>query len=199
MFQRGLWTIGHWKNVPIRLHWSIPLGALFFSRFEFAPGFWLGFVLLILFHELGHAALAKARRLHIFEVQVHGLGGVCVHESGTPYDNSIVAWGGVLAQALFLVPAFVIGQLGVVRSAFVAELVWVFTETNLFLIALNLIPIEPFDGAKAWRLPKLWWQRRGRRRPSKKKTKPRPPSGTEDPVALARKLAQDALDDARRH
>lgn len=194
VFRTGLWTIGRWRGVPIRLHWSIPIGALFFGHFEFVPGFWLGFVLLVLFHELGHAYLAHRRRLGVLEVQVHGLGGVCVHESGTPFDNSIVAWGGVLAQTLFLIPAYAIATFVPVTNIYAAQLLWAFTTTNLWLIALNLIPIEPLDGGKAWQLPKLW---RARRRPKPKpKAKARPKS--DDPIASAKALAQQALDDAKR-
>lgn len=181
--------------MPIRLHWSIPLGALLFGHFQFVPGFWLGFVLLVLFHELGHAYLAHRRRLDVLEVQVHGLGGVCVHASGSPFDNAIVAWGGVLAQALFLIPAYAIPHFVPVTNVYVAQLVWAFTTTNLWLIGLNLIPIEPLDGAQAWQLPKLWLERR---RGKKRRARPKPKKGSDDPVATAKRLAREALDDAKR-
>jgi len=53
-------------------------------------------------HELGHAFLVRRRGLRALAIQIHGLGGVCQHESGSLYDNAIIAWGGVLAQALVL-------------------------------------------------------------------------------------------------
>ena len=43
---RGWLTIGHYGEAPIRLHWSLPIGAVVLSRFQFVPGYWLGFVLL---------------------------------------------------------------------------------------------------------------------------------------------------------
>ena len=103
VFRTGLWTIGRWRGVPIRLHWSIPLGALFFGHFEFVPGFWLGFVLLVLFHELGHAYLAHRRRLGVLEVQVHGLGGVCVSSCGA--GASRVSLRGAGASRVFFCEA----------------------------------------------------------------------------------------------
>ncbi len=179
------------------MHWSIPIGALVFGRFRFVPGFWLGFVALILLHELGHATLARWRRLRIHEVQVHGLGGVCVHQRGMLYDEAIVAWGGVLAQALLLVPAQLVPHLAALDSAFVRQLVAVFSDTNLFLIGLNLIPLQPFDGAKAWQLPSLWWRRRlQRRRRIPKRSDPA--VDTAEAVERARRLAQEALEEARR-
>ena len=40
----------------MRVHWTLPVGALVFGQGRFVPGFWLGFFLLVLVHELGHAA-----------------------------------------------------------------------------------------------------------------------------------------------
>lgn len=228
MFETGFWTIGRWRGVPIRLHWSIPLGALLFGGFRFVPGFWLGFVLLVIVHELGHAALARARRLEVYEVRVHGFGGVCIHRSGSAYDGAIIAWGGVLAQMLVLfVPALVLARLAPPRELFWVEMLHAFTAVNLWIAALNLLPIPPLDGAKAWTLPKLWWQRRARRKtghrapppPASPATKtkaaatkavatkaaatktaaPRPNGAdAEDPAAAAQRLAREALESARR-
>ncbi|MCA9616524.1 MAG: hypothetical protein H6722_10945 [Sandaracinus sp.] len=215
MFSTGFWTIGRYRGIPIRLHWSIPLGALFFGRFAFVPGFWVGFVLLVLVHELGHAFLAQRRRLAVREVQVHGLGGVCIHQRGAPFDDAIVAWGGVLAQLLVLyVPARLVVELFPIPNEFVAQLLSALTWTNLWLAGINLLPIPPLDGAKAWQLPRLWMQRRAVRRkghraappPSKATPKPKPapvaPRGAapemDDPAEVARKLAREALESARK-
>ncbi len=148
MFQTGFWTIARYRGVPIRLHWSLPLGALFFGRFAFVPGFWLGFVALVLVHELGHASLARARKLSVYDVQVHGLGGVCVHRRGTPFDDAIVAWGGVLAQFFVLyVPARVLLALVPVTSEFSAQLLSALLTTNLWLIGINHLSMAPRRGS----------------------------------------------------
>jgi stage IV sporulation protein FB len=217
VFQTGFWTLARYRGIPIRLHWSIPLGALFFGRFELVPGFWLGFVVLVLIHELGHAFLARSRRLPVYDVQVHGLGGVCVHRRGTPFDDAIVAWGGVLAQLLVLyVPAAIVVRVApeiATSSAFVAQLFSALLWTNLWLAGINLLPIPPLDGAKAWQLPKLWWERRRKRRaghrapPPTRAAPPRntsdaahqsPPADTEDAAEVARRLAREALESARK-
>ena len=201
MFETGFWTIGRWRGVPIRLHWTIPLAALVFSRFTFAPGFWLAFVLLVLVHEMGHAWLAHRRHLAVFDIQVHGLGGVCRPAPGSLYDNAIVAWGGVLAQLLILgLPAFLIQLFVPIRSVFLAEMIWAFTTTNLWLAAINLLPIPPLDGALAWKLPGLWADRRRHRKAMKAKRdrKRQAAADAEDAVSAARRLAQDALDQAKK-
>jgi hypothetical protein len=96
---RGWWTIGHLRGAPIRLHWSLPLGALLWSNFSFAPAFWLAFVLLIFVHELGHALVVLRYGLGLSEVAIHGAGGYCRHErAGSRFEEAAVAWGGVLGQ-----------------------------------------------------------------------------------------------------
>ena len=166
---RGWWTIATVFGAPIRLHWSLPLGALVMSRFTFAPAFWLGFVLLILVHELGHALLVLRYRLGLSEIAVHGLGGWCRHDrTGTAFQASAVAWGGVLGQLVILIATQVVLLVaGPVRSEHGRELVHVFTESNLWLMAINLLPIEPLDGAKAWPLLPMLWEKLRRRSPAR--------------------------------
>ncbi|MCS6899576.1 MAG: hypothetical protein RMJ98_07630 [Myxococcales bacterium] len=166
-WSNGYLTLGRPAGVPIRVHWTLPLGAFFFSRFTWSPGFWLGFFLLILVHELGHAALVKACRGTVLEVLVHGIGGECRHWGGvSEIQSSLIAWGGVLAQGLLLVGATLYRWALGVSSSFEAQLLSVWTDTNLMLIGINLLPLAPLDGAQAWRLPRLLRERR-RRIPSR--------------------------------
>lgn len=165
---RGWWTVGHFRGAPIRLHWTLPLGAFAMGRFAFVPAFWLGFVLLILIHELGHALFVVRYRLGLSEIAVHGAGGYCRHDrSGSRFQEAAVAWGGVLAQlALFLVTEAVLLVVGPLGSP-LSQLVYAFTSTNLWIMAFNLIPIEPLDGAKAWPLLGMWWQKRRTNTPAR--------------------------------
>jgi Zn-dependent protease len=150
---RGWWTIGRLRGAPIRLHWSLPLGALWWSQFTFAPALWLAFATLILVHELGHALVVLRYGLGLSEVAVHGAGGYCRHGSGSRFEEAVVAWGGVLAQlALFLGVQVAVLVLGRPHTAHAAQVYYVFTTANLWLAFINLIPVEPLDGAKAWPL-----------------------------------------------
>ncbi len=150
----GWWTLGRVRGAPIRVHWTLLLGALVWSRFEIVPAFWLGFALLILIHELGHALLVVRYRLGLSEIAIHGAGGYCRHdESGSRFQEALVAWGGVLAQlALYAVVQLALLIFGPPTSRHVGLVVYVFTDINLWIAALNLIPFEPLDGAKAWPL-----------------------------------------------
>jgi stage IV sporulation protein FB len=151
---RGWWTITKLRGAPIRLHWTLPLGALVFGRFEFVPGFWLGFFLLILIHELGHALLVLRYRLDLTEIAVHGAGGHCRYaHSGTAFQESAVAWGGVLAQLCLLIATHLAWQYtGASALPYAWQVKHAFTETNLFIMGFNLLPIAPLDGAKAWQI-----------------------------------------------
>ncbi len=206
MFERGNITLARWRGVPIRVNWTALLGAAMFSGFRFVPGFWLGFFVLIVVHELGHAFLVLRRHLRPVEVMVHGFGGHCSHERGSPYDHAIIAWGGVLAQLLVLfVPAVLFQTLApklATSSFFVIEFLEALVRTNLILVAFNLIPFPPLDGAQAWKLPKMWRQRR--RKPKKRKPATKHahlravgPRRQESPDEAARRIAREALDDAR--
>ncbi len=93
----GYLQLGSVRGVPIRLHWSTAVGALFFSRFKFAPAFWLGFVLLVLVHEIDHAWVAQRLGHQALAIEVTGFGGLCKWDArrASGLHRSLVAWGGV--------------------------------------------------------------------------------------------------------
>lgn len=198
MFDRGYLTLGRVHGIPIRVHWTMPVGALIFGGLRFAPAFWLGFFVLVLAHELGHAWFVRRYRHHVLAVEVTGFGGLCRWSGrASPYERAVIAWGGVVAQGLLLiVAAALLAAFGPARSVWTAELAHVFTRTNLWLIALNLLPLPPLDGAEAWplarhALDKLRSRtRRPRPPPSTERSRPVPPPAA-DPAEL-RRLA-DAL------
>jgi Zn-dependent protease len=149
------------------VHWTLPVAAFIFGHARIVPGFWLGFFLLVLIHEFGHAILVRRHRYEVVSIDVHGLGGVC-RWRGEPSDlhRAQIAWGGVLAQAAALIVAIgVLLLAGEPHSRFTADLANAFTRANLWLIGLNLIPVPPLDGAEAWKLlPLLRARRRERQR-----------------------------------
>jgi len=154
MMSSGWWTLTRVRGAPIRVHWTLLAGAFIWGGFRFEPAFWLGFATLILLHELGHALFVVRYRLGLSEIALHGAGGYCAHlHTGSRYQAAVVAWGGVLAQlALFLALQAGYALFGPPSSYQLAVFLGVFGRTNLYLIALNLIPFEPLDGAKAWPL-----------------------------------------------
>jgi Zn-dependent protease len=131
------------------------------------PWAWIAFLPLILWHELGHALLARALGHHIQDVAVAGWGGLCGW-SGRPSagERAWVAAGGLLAQALLLAVALTYEQVhGPVQGDVAGQLLLTAVRTNLWIGAINLLPLGPLDGAGLWRaLGEVLRQARARRR-----------------------------------
>jgi Zn-dependent protease len=185
----GSLTLGRFRGAPIQLHWSAVLGMLFFSGGAFAPGRFLGFLLLVLVHELGHAVLVRRHRLRVLAITLHGLGGECRHEAAhTELAEAEIAWGGVLAQLLPLGLGLLAQQLELLPATrFTAELLSTLVRGNLVMMVLNLIPMPPLDGHRAWRYFALRRRARALRSSRRRRQAERRTS------ELARRLA--ALDD----
>jgi Zn-dependent protease len=157
---RSAWRLGKWQGIPISVHWTVLIGLPWFlyqtrSLLSTAIAF-AGFGMLLLAHELGHAIVARWRNVDVLGIQLFFMHGLCTHDE--PYseeDDVLIAWGGVAAQFVILVLAGIASVTLSALSPFtypaMAPLFHVFIETNLLIIVLNLIPIEPLDGARAWR------------------------------------------------
>jgi Zn-dependent protease len=158
-FDRGYLELGEVRGIPLRLHWTLPLGMLLFGGLS--PAFWLAFLVLVLVHEAGHALLARRYGFKVLAIEVTGFGGLCRwFGRATDRQRSVIAWGGVAAQALLLIGTLLtVLVIGWPVSWFGRALVSAFVETNAFLIALNLLPFAPFDGKDAWQLPRRWFDR----------------------------------------
>lgn len=151
-YRDGFLVLGHLWGAPIRVHWSTPIVAFVLTGLSFVPGAWLGFLVVVLVHEIGHAIAVRSSGAHVISVNVQGFGGTCEwYGNVTAKQRAIIAWGGVLAQAgLYIAARFA----SVVLPSWgtLGELVYTLTATNLILIVINLLPIRPLDGAEAWRL-----------------------------------------------
>ena len=156
LFERGALSLGRIAGVAVRLHWTAPIGAFVLTGFHFDPLGWLCFFGVVLVHEVGHALVVKACRATPVAIDLTGFGGLC-HWRGevSAVGRASIAWGGVWAQLMLLA----IGEaclwldppLGLTGWRLLAAA----TSSNAWLMALNLVPIAPLDGAEAWRLPVL--------------------------------------------
>jgi Zn-dependent protease len=172
----GYLRLGRLGGASVRLHWSLPFGVFLFTGLRFAPGAWVGFLLIVLVHELGHAVAVvrsvsdgggpHAPRLRLVAIDVLGVGGLCRFEGyPTPRRRVLIAWSGVLAQAVVLVAAGIVRVvLGRPALPFAADLLDALLVVNAWMIAVNLIPIPPLDGAEAWGVVQLFAAARARRR-----------------------------------
>ncbi len=171
MLERGYLTVFKVRGVPLRLHWTLPVLALFMSGGRFAPGLWIGVLLVVALHEAGHAVLVHRMGLVNLGVDLTGFGGRCRFAGEpTPIARSIIAWGGVLAQLVVLLPSVaLIFLIDLPAAGLVADFFDALTRANALLIALNLLPIQPLDGAEAWPLFAHLARERKRRREWKAK------------------------------
>lgn len=169
MLRSGYLQIAAFRGAPIRAHWTLPILCVMWSGLRFAPGAWLGALVVVLCHELGHALLARRYRFPVTEVMLHAFGGHCAYAGEpTSWQRSVIAAGGVLAQAVILALAAPAQWLLVASGGEAPTLVWdllyALTVANLGIAMFNLVPIPPFDGAEVWKLPGLWIASRRRKR-----------------------------------
>lgn len=193
----GYLYLGRLRGAPIRVHWSAAIGAIVFTH-SLSPGAWLGFFLIILLHECGHAWVVNHYGLQVVGIDVNACGGQCAWAGNpTAIERATVAWGGVVAQFIVFIVASILALIvNAPGGSFYYELFSELTATNLVIAALNLIPIPPLDGAEAWPLFKLLWRRRQREKQQAKMDE------IEDELEQLRKTDEEdedvILDNARR-
>lgn len=154
MLANGYFRLGRLARVELRLHWSVPLGAVIIGSLRFEPLLWLGFISVILVHELGHAALVKGMGFQVVGIDLTGIGGQCRWRGSAGFlERAWIAWGGVLAQSVLLLGTLAVtAYRGPPTTHSGALLGQAFVDVNLWIIAINLLPLKPFDGADAWAL-----------------------------------------------
>ena len=136
-------------------------GAFFvsFAAYSFWFGSWqfgLGFVLLILVHELGHVVEAKRQGIPVtLPTFIPFLGAfVTVQHAGVaPYRKALVSLAGPLAGGLAAAAVWAYGAAD--------NITWLVVLANLgFLLnAFNLLPIGFLDGGTVWRTANETWHR----------------------------------------
>ncbi len=105
----------------------------------------------------------------VWSIELYPLWGIT--RFGQPcsrYDHCIIAWGGVVAQAIVAVPLLVwVEVFGYTRFQAMNAILAIFGFFSLSTVVFNLLPIRPLDGAIAWGLlPALF--KRSPARPAKR-------------------------------
>lgn len=161
LFGGGYFEIGRIRGARVRLHWSLPIAAFVWSGLRVDLVGWVGFVVLVLVHELGHAAMVWRIGDRVTGIQLHAFGGSCSWAGDpTQAERALVAWGGVLAQGVVWLIASLFFWVFEPKGALLQQIAYLLTTENLELALFNLIPIPPLDGYEAWKLlPTLWRSR----------------------------------------
>jgi len=123
----------------------------------------------ILLHEVGHAYCARRLGYPLMEIRIGSVHGVCAYDAPeNQRDESIIAWGGVLAQLVVAIPLIVLAQTTpITQIPGFGPIVVFLGYLSVGIALINLIPTPGLDGYEAWKLfPILWsqWRWKGKRR-----------------------------------
>jgi Zn-dependent protease len=134
---------------------SVAAYTLWFKSWTFA----VGFVLMILVHELGHMAEARRQGLHVsWPTFIPFFGAfVTIEKAGlTPWRNALISMAGPFVGGL---AAAVVWFVGAARGSPMLE---VLANIAFLLNAFNMIPIGFLDGGQTiraaheeWRMPRI--------------------------------------------
>ena len=129
---------------------SVAVYALFY-------GWWyaVGFVVLLLVHEMGHFLAARQRGLNVGLPTFIPFVGAWVELKDMPHNVETEAWVGIAGPLM--------GTLGALVCYFMArsydsQLLLAISYSGFFLNLFNLIPMSPFDGGRITAIlsPRIW-------------------------------------------
>ena len=134
-------------------------GTMLISVFAYALVFGLpyavGFVVLILVHEMGHYVAARRRGLNVGAPTFIPFVGAWIELKDQPHDAETEAYIGFAGP--------LVGSLGALVCYFLARsydsaLLLALSYAGFFLNLFNLIPLSPFDGGRITAVlsPRLW-------------------------------------------
>ena len=164
------------RGVRVYAHWSVLLiGTLILFGAIERPAetlaAWTAYFSVILIHECGHMIAAQWKGCEVTAIELYPIHGcVCFHQPWSRYDDAVIAWGGVVAQAMVAVPLVTfVAIFGFTRSDAVNVAIGILGYYSLIVAGFNLVPVRPLDGAKAWYLiPELIKRARTRQTKAKR-------------------------------
>jgi Zn-dependent protease len=157
--EQNYWQLGTWRRIPVSMHWTVlfVLVWLYFIYWSIPLTIvaFVAYFALLVAHELGHVVALRRRKIPVESISLYALHGRTSYGYASHADEIAVAWSGVAAQFVILVIALALRYTLDLRaypiaSAVASTILGVFTLGNLFLMAVALLPIGPFDGRAAW-------------------------------------------------
>jgi len=140
-------------DIPIYVHWSCFLGGVVLAAAgsfdqHLLPPLILGYLLVILIHEAGHAVAARWLGLKVFSIRLRGLGGVCITEPIPGARATLVVFSaGLVAQIALFAAVFAGRQLwDKPEGPMLAGFIYALTFGNAFAFACSLIPMTSREG-----------------------------------------------------
>jgi Zn-dependent protease len=151
---KGTLPLGRVGGVQLRVHVFAPIVIVLVAAITSSIGYAIGFVCMIVAHELGHAFLARRAGFVVTDIVLNLAGGSCRYRGNvSPRADAVIAWGGVLAQAVLVLISVLMRRAAYVDDTLLlGDVLDVWLWPNAILAAFNLIPAPAFDGGKAWQL-----------------------------------------------
>ena len=150
------------QHVPIYTHYSLALVLLFVLAASFQYPVLLVSVIsilaLTLIHELGHMLLASKLGLKTYRINLFLIHATCERQlANTDFENYLVAWGGVLAQAVFFIPSIIIFHSFTDQLPdYLLVALFFLGHVSLLTALFNLLPLPSFDGGSCWKAIPLY-------------------------------------------
>jgi len=157
--EQNYWPLGTWGRIPVAMHWTVLFVLVwFYFIFWSVPVTLIAFAAyfaLLVAHEFGHVFALRRRKIPAESISLYALHGRTSYGYASPGYSIVVAWAGVAAQLVILVVALALrATLDLheypLASIAVSTILSVFTFGAMFLMAVALLPIGPFDGGAAW-------------------------------------------------
>jgi stage IV sporulation protein FB len=166
------------RGVKVFVHWSVfVIAAIMLLGTIRRPVMTLVGVVcylsVILIHECGHLVAAQSKGYAVDGIFLYPIHGLCTFQRPwSRFDQCVIAWGGVAAQALVALPLIVwLAVFGYTRFDAVNAVLAILGCYSLLVAVFNLIPAGRLDGRTAWGLiPELIKRIRNRRKRSRKPT-----------------------------
>jgi Zn-dependent protease len=145
------------RGVGVYLHWTVLLiTAIILLNVIRNPLVSLlglaAYLSVLLIHESGHMIAAQRLHCEVFSIEIYPIFGFCRFEAPwSRFDHCVIAWGGVIAQAVVAAPVVrYISMFGYTRFQSINAVLGLLGFFSLSVAAFNLLPIPRLDGSIAW-------------------------------------------------
>ena len=147
---RGVDTYVHWTVFLIA---GIILAGVLHHPILSIVGL-VSYVSVILVHEIGHLVAAQRLGCNVYAIKLYPFFGITTFQTPwSRFDHCVIAWSGVIAQAIIAVPLVLwVSVFGYTRLEAINAIFAILGYFSLGIVIVNLLPIPPFDGAIAWGL-----------------------------------------------
>ena len=145
------------RGVGVYLHWTVLLIAIIILlnviRHPLTSLLGLmAYLGVLLIHESGHLIAAQRMHCKVFSIELYPIFGFCRFETPwSRFDHCVIAWGGVIAQALVAAPIVAyVSIFGYTRFETTNVVLVLLGFFSLSVAAFNILPIPRLDGSIAW-------------------------------------------------